>query len=190
MMLVPTQKRACPCALVRLFVCSRAHPDTHTRTEAEVSRKTQTEGWKRYVGRSEGERHSENEKDVCTQHPARLYPAAIEDTIIMRTLSFFVSTRCLCFGLCVRERLPVFNWSGSVLFVSIAHSHRDTTSIGSRTHRETKQQLLLRRLVRPTPREIHTLSFPNVELRSHSGTPESFRHDSAIPWPRAARRPA
>lgn len=31
----------------------------------------------------------------CTQHPVRLYLAAIEDTIIMRTLSFFVSTQCL-----------------------------------------------------------------------------------------------
>lgn len=42
---------------------------------------------------------------------------------------------------CVRERLPVFNCSGSVLFVSIVHTHKQThiPNVDPCVHWETKQ---------------------------------------------------
>ena len=47
-MLIATEKRACPCAFVRLFICSRVHPDTQARyteeTEVELSRERDRNG--------------------------------------------------------------------------------------------------------------------------------------------------
>lgn len=94
-------------------------------------------------------------------------------------------------------RLPVFDCSKSLLYVSIEHYHKPArtqtrththmSSTDSRTHRETKQ-LLLRRPVQRTPREIHSLSFPKVDFSPHSGTPESYRYDRTIPRSRVLSR--
>lgn len=54
---------------------------------------------------------------ICTCRKEKLHAAPYPSlsgsyrgyTIIMRTLSFFVSTRCLCFSSCICKRLPVFN---------------------------------------------------------------------------------
>lgn len=104
---------------------------------------------------------------ICTCRKEKLHAAPYPSlsgsyrgyTIIMRTLSFFVSTWCLCFSSCICKRLPVFNWSESVLFVSIAHSHKQThipTVVYSCIHRETKQNSFVVSFGRRRARNIHT----------------------------------
>lgn len=104
---------------------------------------------------------------ICTCRKEKLHAAPYPSlsgsyrgyTIIMRTLSFFVSTRCLCFSFCICKRLPVFNWSESVFFVSIAHSHKQThipTVVYSCIHRETKQNSFVVSFGRRRARNIHT----------------------------------
>lgn len=97
----------------------------------------------------------------CTQHPVRLYLAAIEDTIIMRTLSFFVSTQCLR----VSQWLRTWTSTGlQLLRIGAIRFDRALSQTNTHTDRRLvytlrdEAELLLRRrrFVRPTPREKYT----------------------------------
>lgn len=128
---------ACVCARARTFLCFSIRVPVYIYIYVRVKERS------------------------CTQHPVRLYLAAIEDTIIMRTLSFFVSTQCLR----VSQWLRTWTSTGlQLLRIGAIRFDRALSQTNTHTDRRLvytlrdEAELLLRRrrFVRPTPREKYT----------------------------------